>query len=399
MSTTRSHRAMPISKGDSHKRRAATVVMVAVMVPVLLGIAALTIDVGAMYSVRNDLQISADSAALAAAAAYASDSMLQIRLGYGGDPELYDTMSTGYTEVDRVSALNHSFGIANTAISSSDVNFGWIDITSGTSPLDPTGAPSGYNAVQVMVRRTAAGTNGALDLFFAPIFGRTSTEVTASAVAILDDRFEGYDVSDGGAALWPFTVSETIYQQEILNGGDNYGFDSPTATVLSGPDGVREVNLYPYVFTPGNFGLLNIGRTNNGAQGQAAQIEDGVSEEEAQNEIGSSTFLFYDSSGNPITYTIGGTPGLKASLESAVETRVGEVVAYLLHDQATGNGANTNYRITTIVFGRVMDVKLQGAASSRGLWLQPVVYVGAGVIVTPTAPSSNGEVGQIVLAR
>jgi len=395
----RSDRNLPVSRPDGHKRRAVTVVLVAVMLPVLLGVAALTIDVGAMYGVRNDLQISADSAALAAAAAYASNSMLQIRLGYGGDMELYDTMATGYTEVGRVAALNNSFGIATTAVSSSDVNFGWIDITSGTSPLDTTAASSSYNAVRVTVRRAAGGPNGALDLFFAPLFGRSRTDVAASAVAVLDDRFEGYGVADGGAALWPFTVNETVYQQEIINGGDNYDFDSATATILPGSDGVREINLYPYIDTPGNFGLLKIGHNSSSAAVEATQIEEGVSAAELENEIGSSTFSFYDGSGNPITYTIDGTPGLKASLESAIDTRVGEVVAYLLHDQATGNGANTDYHITTIVFGRVMDVQLQGAASSRGLWLQPVAYVGAGVRVTSTAPSSNGEIGKLVLAR
>ena len=49
------------------------------MLPALIGFAALTIDVGAMYSVRNDLQISADAAALAAASAYAGDEMIQIQ--------------------------------------------------------------------------------------------------------------------------------------------------------------------------------------------------------------------------------------------------------------------------------------------------------------------------------
>jgi len=82
-----------------------------------------------------------------------------------------------------------------------------------------------------------------------------------------------------------------------------------------------------------------------------------------------------------------------------IETRLGQLVAYLVHDQATGNGDNTDYRITAKVFGRVMDVWLQGAASSRGVWLQPVAYFGAGVVVASTAPSSNGETGTLALVR
>ena len=53
---------------------------------VLLGFGALTIDVGVMYNVRADLQRSADAAALAGAAAYTSDKMLQIRQGGDGNP-------------------------------------------------------------------------------------------------------------------------------------------------------------------------------------------------------------------------------------------------------------------------------------------------------------------------
>ncbi len=50
-----------------NRRRALVAVQVAVMAPVLLGFAALTIDVGAMYNAKAELQRTADSAALAAA--------------------------------------------------------------------------------------------------------------------------------------------------------------------------------------------------------------------------------------------------------------------------------------------------------------------------------------------
>ena len=93
------------------------------------------------------------------------------------------------------------------------------------------------------------------------------------------------------------------------------------------------------------------------------------------------------------------TPPPSASLQSAIEMREGEVVAFLIHDQVTGNGANTEYRITRIVFARLMGVKLQGSSNSRGLWLQPAVYTGAGVRTSPAAPNSNGQIGKLILAR
>lgn len=374
-----------------------TAVLVAVALPVLLGFAALTLDVAQIYNVREDLQNSADSAALAAASAYITDPMLQIRLGYGGGAAFDDTTAFGITEVNRVAARNQSFGMTSTAIDSADVRFGWIDLASGTSPLVTGGDYDAANAVQVTVRRDE-NENGAVSLFFAPIFGVNTAEVTASAVAVLDDRFQGYNLNDGTAEVWPVTVSKTIYQQELVGGSDSWQVDT-NGTPTSGSDGVREINLYPYVSVPGNFGLLNIGIGSSSASGLSDQFEYGVTPDQMTDEIGSSTISFYDDTGASITHDIGGTPGLKASLETAMDTRVGQVVAFLLHDQVSGNGSNSTYRTTGMVFARVMDVRLKGASSSRGVWLQPVAYAGAGVVTNKNAPSSNGMVGLVMLAR
>ena len=80
-------------------------------------------------------------------------------------------------------------------------------------------------------------------------------------------------------------------------------------------------------------------------------------------------------------------------------SRVGDIVAFFLHDHVDNSGANSIYRVTQIRFARVMDVKLQEVASTRGLLVQPVTYTGPGVIVVPGAPSSGGVAGKIVLAR
>ncbi len=50
-----------------YRHRAATIILVAVTVPVLLSFAALTVDVGQIYNARAELQNAADAAAMAAA--------------------------------------------------------------------------------------------------------------------------------------------------------------------------------------------------------------------------------------------------------------------------------------------------------------------------------------------
>jgi len=394
-STARRH-TLRFARMDS-KRRATAAVLVAVVIPVLIGFAALTIDVSAMYTVRNELQLSADAAAMAAASAYLSNPMLQVRLGYGGEAQVDETMYLGRTEVTRVAAQNHSLQLSHTDINASDVAFGWIDIASGTSPLNPAAAGNTFNAARVMVRRDDQA-NGPMSLYFASIFGRSSTAVTASAVAALDDRFSGYETSDGTAALWPIAVHEDIYNDQIINGGDTFEYD-PVTGVARNADGIHEINLYPYVNTPGNFGMLQIGHDTSSADTQSTQLEYGVSPDEVQTEIGSTEFSFYNDGGEPVTYNINGSPGLMTTLEGPIETHVGDVVGFLLFDNAIEQGALTEYHITRMVFARVMGVMLQGAAHKRGVWLQPAPYAGGGVRTDPDAPSSNGMVGKLILVR
>ena len=382
------------------RRRAVVAAQVLVMLPVLLGFAAFTIDVGTLYRARAELQTAADSAALAGASAYSTDAMLQVRLD-GNESAFSKVLSLVMARGSQFSTLNDTLG-SPTLVDTGDIATGWIDVLSSSDPIDTGAAPSQCNAVRVTVRRAGdggEGSNGPVEFFFAPIFGKMTGEASASAVAIFDDRFAGYDSEDGGSDVMPFTIHEDVLAAELAGGGDQFGYDPVLDTVTSGSDGIREINIYPHASVPGNFGLLNIGLPNQGVPGLADQIENGVPPEDIEAEIGTPVLAYYDEEGSPLTYDITGSPGLKASLESAIETRIGDSIAFLIHDQVTGSGANATYRITQMRFARVMGVKLKGAASSRGFWLQPVSYSGAGVRLGRSAGSSNGMVGRLVLAR
>lgn len=382
----------------SDRRRGAVVVLTLVTLVTLIGFAALTLDVGALYNTRADLQNAADAAALAGGSALAGDAMLRVRQGSNSPSVAAEAGALIPQRAEAAGLQNTSFASSGTVIAPSDIVSGWIDLNSSTSPVDPSRPFSQHNAVQVYVRRTNGSANGPVDFFFASIFGKSEGEVTASAVAAFDDRVSGYDTGAGGGDLWPFTVNETYYNDQVAAGNDNYDYEGDD-DILSGGDGMPEVNIYPANLAPGNFGLLNIGVGNEGTPELADHIENGVPPEHVENEIGTSELTFYDNDGNGTTYNITGDPGLKASLESAIQTRIGDVVGILVHDQVSGSGANTVYRITGIRFVRVMNVKLQGSSQSRGLWLQPVSYSGAGVVTSAGAPSSGGTAGKMVLVR
>ena len=391
---------IPISRGEScSQRRAITAVLVLVMVPMLLAVAALTIDVGAMINARADLQDAADAAAMAGASAYISDEMMLVREGAEGTTALNEVLYSAVERAAAFSLLNTTLGGAGILLEPGDVVTGWIDVTSATSPIQTSPAPEDYNSVQVTVRRTLDSTNGPVDLFFAPIFNRLYGEVTATATAVFDDHAGGFDVSKGPGLLMPFTINEDEYKAQLVSGDDQYEYDPDSDSVSFNSDGVKEINLYPYNMAPGNFGLLNIGTPNQGEPALADQIENGTSPEDMELETGSPVLTFYDEGGDPVTYSITGDPGMKVALEPSVEMRKGDLVAFFLHDQVTDGGSNTVYRITDVCFGLVMDVNLTGESSTQGLWIQPAAYVGPAVVLSRNAPSSGGMAGQLMLAR
>jgi Flp pilus assembly protein TadG len=131
----------------------------AVSLTVILGFGALAIDMSYAYSERNLLQVTADTAALAAA------------------PELPNKhkareMALQYVETNMPSAIH------GTVLVKEDVVLGnWDPLTETWSPnVGP------LNAVQVTTRRSSDNGNR-LELFLAPILGLGSLDMETSAVA------------------------------------------------------------------------------------------------------------------------------------------------------------------------------------------------------------------------
>ena len=387
-----------ISGLNRPRRRGAVAVLVMVLLPVLVGFAALVIDVGVLYNARADLQNAADAAALAGASALAGDEMMHVRMYGNTSDQMSGIVSLSVQRAATVSVLNPSWATTETVMGNADVTMGWLDLTSATASIVPGAAPSTYNAVQTVARRTADGANGAVELLFARIFGKSTSEVQATATAAFDDRVAGYDMTIVPGAL-PITVRETVFEADFETGGDRFAYDADFDSVSSGSDGLREIRLYPYENAPGNFGLLNIGSGNQGVPGLRVQIEEGVSPADYEQEVGTSLLTFQGSNGASASYSISGSPGIDASLESSLQARVGSIVGFFVHDSASDGGANTTYNITGMRYGRVVGVSLQGSESQRGFWIQPVTLASNGVILSSSASSTGGLTGRVVLAR
>ncbi|RJP42503.1 MAG: VWA domain-containing protein [Phycisphaerales bacterium] len=157
------------------RRRGVVAVQVAVALVLLLGFAALTVDIGVIYNTRADLQRTADAAALAAAAKLADYSK--------GDPIPLARQAA----VDFVRA-NHVFGKEMELDLNADVRFGRASFNEETGLYDFTPTESLPDAVRISVRHTKDSPNGSAQLFFARIFGVHDTQISAQATAIMVPR-------------------------------------------------------------------------------------------------------------------------------------------------------------------------------------------------------------------
>jgi hypothetical protein len=144
------------------RRRGVTAVMVLVVLPVLLGMAALAIDVGFIYNLRAQMQDAVDAGALAGASA----------------------MPDGAAEGEARGveyATKHCVGKEVLVPEETKVQVGYWEHTARTfypaSSLDEDIYP---NAVRVVGRKERIG------LFFARIFGIGATGVAREAVALSD---------------------------------------------------------------------------------------------------------------------------------------------------------------------------------------------------------------------
>jgi Flp pilus assembly protein TadG len=368
----------------SFQRRGAAAVTVVIMLTVLVGFAALTVDMGMLYNTRGDLQRTADSAALASAQALMDQNRLK------GTSELYGVFAKSRTEASAYAAENPVYGVHAPSLDSNDVSVGYFsDPSSGTEAMDYSD-PTRYNAVRVKVRRDTTA-NGAVQLLFARIFGRTTTEVTAEAAAAFMDGVDGYRATDdtGNADLLPLalrTTSWTDLLEETVTAGDNYSYDPVTGLVSDGADGIPELNLYPGSgagqLPPGNFGTVDIGPPDNSTADLSRQIRYGVSPDDLDYFGGELRF------GPDGTLQLNGDTGLSAAIKDDLEAILGLPRAIPLFSHVNGPGNNAMFTIVGFAGIRIMYVKLTGAMSGKKVIIQPALVVDDAVLTSPATGSS-----------
>jgi Flp pilus assembly protein TadG len=160
-----------------YRRRATVIVQVAMASTLMLGMGALAVDVGILYTAKSELQVSADAAALAAAAELAGSR--------GGD-----VRENAIAAADRFAQLNKVMGVTPRVLPD-DVEFGRATPSGAAFRFAP--ADSNWDAVRVTIRHMESGepdNPAALDvpLALARVFGVSREQLQARASAVLVPR-------------------------------------------------------------------------------------------------------------------------------------------------------------------------------------------------------------------
>ncbi len=161
-------------------RRGAILVLAAVLMIVLLGFVAMTVDSGFIQLTRTQLQCAADAAALSGA----------MELSGTDDPAL--VRANASREIVQTAAMYRAGDKSSVSIDpNADITYGKL-VWNGASQsysiqwgLDATP----YNVVKVRaMRTTSSGGDNRLPLFFAPAIGTQNADVGAEAIATFQPR-------------------------------------------------------------------------------------------------------------------------------------------------------------------------------------------------------------------
>jgi hypothetical protein len=181
-------------------RSGTVAVIVALLLAVFLGLAALAIDIGHIMVVRNELQNAADAAALAGASYLYPQTP-------PASPEPPD-WATATTQATGAIGLNQSDRVA---LTSCVVQTGYWNLAHTPPGLQGQGitpGPQDFPAVQVTVSRSTGLNGGPVQHWFAPVIGINTSNVSATATAVMASPGTAFP-----GALMPIAISQAVANQ------------------------------------------------------------------------------------------------------------------------------------------------------------------------------------------
>lgn len=369
------------------RRRGAVFVFAVLTMVIILGFAALVVDVGYLANARTELQRAADAAALSASWQYAQ--------------ALSDKEQEIAAEQSALTAANTIVGSndvcrSSVALEASDLKLGYLsDLADRSSPLD-TADPSRFNAIEVTIRRSSQ-VNGRVPFFFARIFGMAGTDAQASATAAMLRNIRGFRAPADGTNVDFLPIALDLPSWNIVYSGagsDDWRFDDETKSVLPGKDDTPEINLYPKGNgAAGNRGMVDIGPSSNSTADIARQILHGISASDLEY-FGGKLEL-----GDDGTLDLNGDTGISAGVKDELQAIVGQTRCIPIFNDVNGPGNNAVYTIVSFVGIRIMEVNLTGSKNNKRLIVQPATLMIKGGIPSTDQDTSADVFSPIFLVR
>jgi hypothetical protein len=374
-------------------RQGNILIMTCFLMVAMIAFIALAVDVGYLYTVRNELQRSADASAIAATWELVEEDTMD------EDFDVADLSTNARAAAVQFAALN-KVGNSEPGLAEDDVFVGYM-----ANPSNPgeelVALPAGMlpNAVKVRVQRTEIQ-NGEIPLFFARILGIDKSAAEAEATAALVQGFNGFDAPADGSNLemLPFALDLDTWNSLATGGaGDNWSYNKDTKTVTAGCDGINEINLYPQgTGCPGNRGTVDIGGPNNSTADLSRQIREGVSADDMDDLAASGRSLEFNEDGEIV---LNGDTGISAGVKDDLVFIKGKPRIIPIFDTVVGPGNNAEYTIVKFVGVRVLDVKLTGSMSSKRVIIQPANIVAKGGIVDTSSNKTEHVYSPVWLVR
>ncbi len=379
---------------SSHKRRGVATIFALFLITLMVVTIALGAEVGRMLNHRSELQRTADSAAMAAVWAYGQ------ALTEGETDAACATAARN--SAASFAALNLINGSVPTVdlnlenLATGDIVIGYMaDFSNPSAALD-TSDPTLFNAIQVRIQRTSER-NGEIPFLFGRLLGVDNQALDAVATAALAREIRGFEINTPGQSvgMLPFALDEQTWNQMIAGTAtDDWSWDEATQSIISGSDGVLEVNLYPQgTGSPGNRGTVDIGSSNNSTRDISRQILYGVSQADLAFHGG---LLEFDENGQLF---LNGDTGISAGVKDELEAIKGEPKIVPIFSSVSGNGNNAQYTIVKFVGVRVLEVKLTGAMNQKRVTIQPADVVSGNVLPSYTSSTSKYITSPAILVQ
>jgi len=318
--------------------------MIALLGLTLIGLmfSAVAIDFAYYFTANNELQSVADSSSLAAAT------------------ELYRDITVDPTSKmadARVQAQSYvTKNQANMVLDSSDVSFGFVNpatkMYSSASFSTPTNDPNyaatgGYNAVRVLVRKTQGSTNGQLNTIMANLVGVHKMDVSAGAVAMLDQTVSAID--NGG--LRPIYACQAQFNRTMEDGIP----ENNTVRIYGDHveiDGVQNIAGCPSMGS-GNWGFADLRNCSPDA-------------------VGTSTINDWFASGFPGEVDLGKCystdPGnFISAISGTLDTLISNKTTFAIpmYNSWSGSGSNSQVVISGFTGFQITGYKANGSSSNR----------------------------------